>query len=48
MNICKQKSVDIIVTAGHTVTHYSFHKEFFFSVVWEVARGEDGHERREG
>ena len=39
MNICKQRSVDTIVTAGHTVTHYSFHNEiFFFSVGKEVAR----------
>ena len=33
---------------GHTVTHYSFHNEIFspFSILVEVARVEDGYQRR--
>ena len=30
-------------TVGHTVTHYNFHRDFLFSVVWEVLRVEQAH-----
>lgn len=32
VNICKERTVDKRYTVGHSVIHYSFHSEIFFSV----------------
>lgn len=33
-------------TVRHTVTHYNFHNEIFFSLEGEVAKVEVGYEKR--